>query len=530
MKTLSPGFFLLLFSIWCRADSYLRQPSVDVVRYEISLELKDSSDSITCLTKVHILINEAGVKGMWLNFKNMTIDRLSVGGVEQHFERHNGRLLFSFDRTYWRGEIALVEVRYHGKPNSGGFLIGKNKYNQRVFFSDNWPDRAHHWFPSIDHPSDKALVDFTVTAPVRYEVVSNGRMVRTVHLMDGRKITQWSESKPIPTYCMVVGVAEFSISNEGNQTAAPIQYWFYPQDFKAAAEKFSRTSLLLQFFSNLIGPYPYEKLAQVQSTTRYGGMENASSIFYSESLFQDPPVPENPAPHEIAHQWFGDSVTPADWDHLWLSEGFATYFEALFYEKTQGRDSLKQWMEQASKIIREYPLARSRPVIDPELVDLMKKLNPLNYQKGAWILHMLRGILGDEKFFEGIRRYYAAYQDRAALTEDFQKAMESTGGVDLSAFFRQWLYQPGWPEYEISWRWNELNGKVELMVRQLQTAGAFDMPMEIAFRVGDRWEKRRIRVAKAEELFNIPLSVKPSSVKIDPDGWLFQSATITPWR
>ncbi len=528
IRILAFGSLLIFFPVRCMADSYLRQPSIDVVRYEISLELKDSSDSIAAQTKVLVRINSAGAQGMWLDFEDMALDRLRVGGVDQRYELRGGRLIFLFDKNYGQGEIAVVEIQHRGKSPNAGLRIGSNKYGRRVFFSDNWPDRAHHWFPCIDHPSDKASVDFTVTAPARYEVVSNGRLVRIEALLDGRKITQWSESRPIPTYCMVVGAAEFSVSFQENPSGVPILFYAYPQDFQAARDKFGSASQILEFFSNLIGPYPFKKLAQVQSTTRYGGMENASSIFYSESLFQSWPALEVPAPHEIAHQWFGNSVTAADWDHLWLSEGFATYFEALYFEKTRGRSSLKQSMEQASKILQEYPDARSRPVLDPELDDLMGKLNPLNYQKGAWILHMLRGILGDEAFFEGVRRYYRAHQDGNALTEDFQKAMEAAGRTDLSSFFQQWLRAPGWPEYKIAWRWDGSGKKVEFAVRQ--TGRLFDMPVEIAVRAGETQEKRRMRVSKAEETFSIPFSARPTSIEIDPDGWLLHSATIAPQR
>jgi aminopeptidase N len=525
MKILKSGLIVFCVAVCCRADTYLRQPSIDVVRYEISLELKDSSDVLTGATKIRIRMNKAASR-MWLDFEDMIVDKLLVGGVEQHYEHRNGRLIFPFDRTYAPNEIAQVEVRYHGISQNGGMLIGKNRYGQRVFFSDNWPDRAHHWFPCVDHPSDKAPVDFEIITPEKYEVIANGRRIKTDRLSDGRKVTQWSEYNPIPTYCMAVGVAEFSIVNLEKSATVPIQFYAYPQDLKAAQAKFARTGIMLQFFSNLIGPYPYEKLAQVESTTSYGGMENASAIFYSESSFSELPISENPAPHEIAHQWFGDSVTESDWDHLWLSEGFATYFEALFYEKMEGPDALKRSMESAAKILSEYPAARSKPIIDPSLTDLMKKLNPINYQKGAWILHMLRGVLGDGKFFQGIRLYYRSFQNRTTITEDFRKAMETASGVDLARFFRQWLYQPGWLECRISWRWVASSGKAAIKVRQIQATGIYDMPLEIAFRVADRWEKCKIRVSKAAKEFYIPLSAKPSSLKIDPDGWMLKSVSI----
>jgi aminopeptidase N len=520
---------MLFLAVFSRADTYVRQPSVDVIHYDISIELADTSDSIRGTTKVHVLMRSEGVSGMWLDFADMDVDQLLVRGSERPFTHRDGRLSFDFDRKYSKNEIAVIEVRYHGRPEHGGMVIGKNGYGRRVFFTDNWPDNAHRWFPSVDHPSDKATVDVTVIAPEKYDVVSNGRLVKTVSLRDGRKLTQWTESKTIPTYCVAIGAAEFSIVHPKDIDRIPLYWYSFPQGSEAAAQKFNRTAPALLYFETLIGPYPYEKLAQVQSTIPEGGMENASAIFYSESSFKGMPLSEYPVPHEIAHQWFGDSITEADWDHLWLSEGFATYFDALFYESLQGRESLKQIMADYAKKLDGYASARSAPIVDPSQTDLLKKLNPLSYEKGAWVLHMLRRILGDAKFFEGIRRYYGLYAGANALSEDFQKVMESVSGMSLSAFFRQWLYQPGWPEYRVSWHWDGAAGEVELQVRQMQTTGLFDMPLEIAFSVENRKEVYKFQVVDAAHRFRIPLPTRPLAVEIDPDGWVLKSLSAAPY-
>jgi aminopeptidase N len=518
--------WILLFAVLGRADAYVRQPSIDVIHYNISLELRDDSDSITGTTRIQILIRNDNVTGMWLDLADMHVDKLLADGVVRPFTYRDGRLSFDFDRNHSINKTLVVEVRYHGKPASEAMIIGKNQYGRRVIFTNNWPDRAHHWFPSIDHPSDKATADITVIAPKKYDVVSNGRLVRTESLPDRRKRTYWSESKDIPTYCMAIGVAEFSIRRQADLDNVPLDWYSYPQDVEAAAIKFRRTAEALRYFSTLIGPYPYEKLAQVQSTIPYGGMENASAIFYPESLFKMPES-DYPVPHEIAHQWFGDSITESDWDHFWLSEGFATYFEALFYEHLQGSDLLKRTMAAGAKRLDDYNPARTTPMIDPGETDPLKKLNPLNYDKGAWILHMLRGLLGDDVFFKGIHDYYRLHAGGNARSEDFQKAMESASGVSLSTFFRQWLHQPGWPRYGVSWHWDESEHQATCVVRQLQNTGLFDMPLDIAFKLETRREVRRFRIADAEHEFKIPLPRKPSSIEIDPDGWILKSTSIT---
>jgi aminopeptidase N len=517
---------LILFASPGYADYYTRQPALDVIHYEIAIELADENDAISATTRVHVRMRQDGITGMWLDLEAMKVNRLKVGSVDRSFTQRDGRISFGFDRRYLRDETAMIEIQYHGRPGAAGLLIGTNRHGRRVYFAENWPDKARFWFPSIDHPSDKATVDFSVTANAKYDVVANGRLVETRLLNAGRKLTRWNERVPIPTYCMVIGVAEFSVTQAGHASTIPLMVYAYPQDAAAASRMFAQSSSILGFFSNLIGPFPYEKLAQVEATTRIGGMENASAIFYQEREFQRTEGSERLVAHEIAHQWFGDSITQDDWDHLWLSEGFATYFANLFQEHLQGPGSMKSTMAQAAEAIKRYHGTRPVALIDPELTEPAKKLNAFNYQKGAWILHMLRRMLGDGVFFKGIRRYHSLYFGRNASTEDFQQVIESESGISLTAFFRQWCYQPGWPVYEITWRWDADAGEVEMRFHQAQTTGLFDMPLQIVFGAGNRRDARTVRISTQDQAVRLKLDGRPSSLEIDPDGWLLKSVTL----
>ncbi len=518
---------VLVFPILLHADEYVRQPAIDVIHYEIALELTDTSEALTGTTRVHVMMRQDGVDRMWLDFAGMSVGKLLVGGVERPFTHGNGRLSFQLDRPYQRGELATVEVRYHGQCADAGLRVRKNHYGRRVYFAENWPDKAHQWFPSVDHPSDKATVDFAITAPANYDVVCNGRLVETRSLLDGRKLTRWGESEPVPTYCMVVGAAEFSIVHAGSGAGVPLEFYVFPQDAAAAARKFARSNLMLLYFSGLVGPYPFEKLAQVESTTTIGGMENSSAIFYTESIFQQDQPGEAPVPHEVAHQWFGDSVTPGDWDHLWLSEGIATYFNALFYEHLEGAEAMKQWMTHSAEAVKKYHREHPGPVVDPSVKDISRKLNALTYDKGAWILHMLRAVLGDEVFFRGIRHYYGLHAEGTVLTSDFQRVMESESGKSLHDFFSQWLYQPGWPDYQITWHWNDRTSETELTVRQIQETGLFDMPVDLMFRCTGRTERRTLQISSESKTFALPLPCKPHAMEVDPDGKLLKNVTVS---
>jgi aminopeptidase N len=520
------GIWFLLLAGFSLADTYVRQPSVDVLLYDISIEFTDASDSITGVAKVHIRMQSENVRNMWLDFAGMQIDSLQIDGIKGTYSHQNDKLSVEFSPPYSKGEVAIIEVHYHGKPGNKGMWIRENQYHRRALFTNNWPNYAHYWFPAIDHPYDKAKVNLSVTAPAKYEVISNGLRTSMELLPNGRKITQWKENRPIPTYCIAIGIAEFLISPQKESSSTPIQWYAFSEDAKAAAQKFQSTDVILDYFKSLIGPFPYEKLAQVQASIPFEGMENASVIFYSESLFKDKPVTDDPVPHEIAHQWFGDSVTIADWDDLWLSEGFATYFDALFQTYAHRSESIQHCMEKYASELQEYERAHTAPVIDTTQTDPMKKLNPLNYQKGAWILHMLRGMVGDKPFFEGIRRYYHHYAHGNARSEDFIKIMESASNRSLVAFFHQWLFQSGWPEYRAQWRWDEKNHAVILSIRQEQANGFFDMLLDIAFYSKDKQKTLRLRINEEEHQFCIPLPDRPISILIDPNNWVLKSLKI----
>src|SRR5437867_5034132 len=268
----------LQFAAAASADTYLRQEAVDVLHYDIAVELEGRLDALAGTVRLDVRMRRDGVSAMRLDLADMKVESVRVGGTARSFTHREGRLEFDFDRPYKKGEIAAVEVRYSGHPKDKGMLIGTNRHGRPVWFAENWPDHARYWFPSIDHPSDKATVDLSVTAPEKYDVVGPGRLVEARSLLDGRRLTRWSESVPIPTYCMVLGAAEFS-QLAGSFGAIPLAVYAYPQDAAAAARKLARTGLALDFFSRRIGPYPYEKLAQVESTTHIGGMENSSAIF-----------------------------------------------------------------------------------------------------------------------------------------------------------------------------------------------------------------------------------------------------------
>jgi aminopeptidase N len=326
---------------------------------------------------------------------------------------------------------------------------------------------------------------------------------------------------------MVIGLAEFQVTHTGAADGIPISAWVFPEDAPLAERKLARSGLVLERFSDLVAPFPFEKLAHVQSSTAWGATEYASAVFYSEKHFRGEEASDGVVVHELAHQWWGDSVTPADWDDLWLSEGFATYFHGLFEEGLGGAPALRGHMARAGLTVKEANAKKPGAVVDPAIVEPAAKLSAFTYQKGAWVLHMLRRKLGDEPFFRGLRRFYQAHAGGNATTEDLRHALEAASGRELLPFFRQWLHRPGLPELRVAWRWDEGAREAVVEAAQVQAGEPYELDLDMAFRVGEAVERRSITLRRVTETLRVGLPGPPSALELDPDGWLLHTATVS---
>jgi aminopeptidase N len=284
----------------------------------------------------------------------------------------------------------------------------------------------------------------------------------------------------------------------------------------------------VELFTRLVGPFPYEKLAHLQSATRFGGMENASAIFYSDQAFARRTMSTGLIAHETAHQWFGDAVTEREWSHVWLSEGFATYFAALWTAHADGDSAFRAVMRRGADALLADTLVARRPILDTAATDLLGLLNDNNYAKGAWVLHQLHGLVGDSAFFQGIRRYFQIYRDSTALSADFARVMSEAAGTDLDWYFRQALLQPGYPVLAVRWRYQ--GGAVELAIRQAQEPawGTYRLP-GLEIRVDGTIH--RVDVAGRETRHLIRgLRRPPRNVVVDPAGWWLLQASVSAER
>jgi aminopeptidase N len=472
---ISVAFFLtFLTGAFCFSqDGYKRDPMIDVIQYIFNLSLSDTSDVI--YGKAGILVRYNGksssfgldLKNAGNNGRGMIVDSVFLDGTTVGWIHRENRIIISGGGETNAGEEQEVIVYYHGIP-SDGLIISNNRFGSRTFFSDHWPDRARNYLPCIDHPYDKAKVEFIIKAPIRYEVVANGYLAEKSFSDQGTKITHWKETVPLATKVMAFGAAPFAMQYAGNVSGIPVWTYVFRENREEGFSDYAPAVKPLSFFTGLIGPYPYSKLANVQSKTIYGGLENAGCIFYSERSVTGQGTVENLLAHEIAHQWFGNSVTENDWQHIWLSEGFATYLTSVYQEMNYGKEKMKESMRSSRTRVLDFYDRSPCPVIDTSVTNLMRLLNDNSYQKGAWVLHMLRCELGDELFWKGMRLYYERFRDKNALTEDFKNIMEEVTNRDLDQFFHQWLRVAGQPDLMISTTPSARKGRTDLIIEQQQ--------------------------------------------------------------
>jgi aminopeptidase N len=500
------------------------RPVHDALHYDVTLVLGDTSTHILGQVQTTWRLGSSEPIEIELDTA-LRVVRVLADGKENTrlsrttYAREADGIYLPHDKA--AGDSLISMVRYHG-PVKDGLIIGTNQYGKRVIFADNWPDRAHKWLPSQDHPSDKATVDFHVEVPPGMKVIANGVLVGIDSLPRGRSVWNFSMKQPIPVYGMVVGagpLATATLPDGGCKIrCVPLAVVTYLEDSAwAVTGPFHRVGDMIDYFSETVGPFPYDRLSHVESTTIFGGMENPTAIFYPDKAYSEKELKEETVAHETAHQWFGDAVTESDWHHLWLSEGFATYFAALWLGHADGDSAFRASMRKGAEAVFADTATLERPIIDPAATDLMGLLNTNNYPKGAWVLHSLRGLIGDSAFFKGLREYYKTYRDSTALSSQFAAVMEKAAGTSLTWYFTQALTQPGYPVLDVQWKHHGKALDLVITQKQKDSWGLYSLPnLEIAV----DGKIYPVKVEGRETRSTLPsVKSKPKQVVVDPNGW-----------
>ncbi len=474
------------------------QPGVDVTHYDWSIVLPSKGNAIQGVALISLQRAKA-LESLRLDLVGLTVDAVEVNG--RACDARVDSTGFTVPLRAEDGSRLRIGVRYHGSPRDG-LIVREDTARGWSAFGDNWPNRARFWLPTVDHPSDKATVSWHVTAPAALAVIANGNRTTQVALspaavrarsldstvVGGWRTTSFALTQPIPTYLMVIGVAAMKETRLGN-TACGSRYGgaCVPQSVMTFAPEtptmpgnFREAGRIVQTFAQMVGPYAYDRLTHVQSATRFGGMENATAIFYSDNAFRQNRVGTGLIAHETAHQWFGDAVTPRRWQDLWLSEGFATYFAALYTQRSRGDSAFRAEMQRIRDEIIAADVVAKRPVVDTVGAETpLTLLNANSYQKGGFVLHMLRTQLGDSAFFGALRAYQRRYRHGTAITDELRAELERRSGTSLATFFNEWLHAPGYANVSLTWTYSADKRELTVIAAQLPPFAPRHFPLTL---------------------------------------------------
>jgi aminopeptidase N len=514
-----------------RADTYPRQPGIEVQHYVFRVTLLTTdTTSIDARATIRLRVVNAGVKEVFLDLataapggKGMTVTSVTSGGTDVAFTHDHDRLKLPLPAGVRAGDAVTFDVAYHGAPRNGLNMV-VNIHGEPTAFTDDWFNHARQWLPVIDYIASKATAEFIVTTKSEYQVISNGMLVEQIDLPGGLRRTHWSQNVPVSPWLYSLGVAHFVVRQDAPVRGVPLSYWAFPQDEVkglAALEREARGAF--EFFSERVGPFAYAKLAHIEAAGMGGGTELATSIFYGEKSVT---AGNAPVVHETAHQWFGDAVTENDWNDVWLSEGFATYFTLLYTEHAAGRDAFVDGLRRSRETVLrvESGSLPNTPVVHVNFNEAGETgpNNQLVYQKGSWTLHMLRGLVGTDAFWRGIRLYYQSHMNGLASSADLEAAMEQASGQDLAWFFRQWLTRTGEPQIEGRWRYDAAAKKAIVTIRQTQAAEPFRFALDVGLvtTAGAVPRVQQAQVNGRDTTIEIAADAEPASVVLDPNVWL----------
>ncbi len=508
--------------------------TIDVESYTIDLQVSLSPDRVDGTVLIEARSLTAGLTSMVVGLHSqLGITSIATGVIPLSYSRAGGAVTITLDRPYAVGELIQVAITYGGTPpitGFGGQAFDFDSHSTGPIISSLSEDEfATAWWPCVDVPSDKAIVSMDLTVPAGLVGVSNGVLAGTVS-GPGTETFQWRHAHPISTYLVSVAISNYVMLGDTYTPVTggpdmPVQHWVYPQLAANAAQDFIATVPMLEFFSSTFGEYPYVNEKYGHALFTFGGaMEHPTVSSYGAGLIRGDNLYDWVVAHELAHQWFGDMVTLAGWPEIWLNEGFASYSEALWAEHLGGAPALRNWM------LGVYDGPYCGTVYDPEGGGCQLFGNTV-YDKGAWVLHMLRGVVGDADFFQGVRDYVTGFAYSNASTQELRAVMEAASGRDLAGFFDRWVYQSGEPVYQ--WGWSAAStpaGWVTYVhIDQTQPGAPFIMPIDLRIQSPSGGVTVTVESTGASQDFALPpVASQPTGVLFDPDLWILKTSMAVP--
>ncbi len=518
-----------------RPEGTLAQSDYDAKYYRLDLNLDDTTEIVSGYTYIYAQALIDGFVDLELNFfdnPQMYIDSIKSNSSMLSFSWYDDLLRITMDRPY-NQEPFDVTVYYHGHPLEGGLesfsWATHGSPPVPVISTLSCPYFAQAWWPCKDVPRDKAdSADINITVRSDLYVASNG-LLREIIGHGTTKTYKWHEKYPITTYLISVAATDYAIFSNWyhpvskNVDSMEVIYYVYPEKLPDAQALYPMTPSVIEFYANTFGEYPFvEEKYGMAHFTWGGGMEHqtCTSILYSW-------YSQWVLVHELAHQWWGDYITCHNWHHVWLNEGFASYCEALWAEYTYGQDYYHTYMN-----YMKYTGGGS--IFVEDTTNAWNIFDIIVYDKGAWVLHMLRHVVGDSTFFDIMRAYYSdpRYAHGAAQTEDFQGICEDVSGMDLDYFFDQWIYGTYYPRYRYSWIYESAGSgyyDVYLHLDQYQSTppSHFTMPVDVTITAGGEDTTFVAFNSARHKDFRFRVEGAPTNLQVDKDQWILRSTSST---
>ncbi len=515
--------------LYALADSL----QIDVLHYDVNLFYDFDKRRLNGIVEIEA-VRRSDQNLLFLDLIGLTIDSTLVNGEHVSINRFDQDFSIGLSPASLKNDTLIIRITYHGRPansgTGGAFTSASRLYTVGQAVNRRDPSALRYWVPCKDKPDDKATLSMRIeSSNENYVAISNGILIKEEKTESGRAF-YYEHDYPIATYLIAISIGAYEsfsetyISTSGD--TLPLVFWVLPEDLEKAEQDWNNVSEMLFFYETVFGDFPFESYGMTEIPGRGLAMEHQTMTFMGSFLVTGDKRFEYIVAHELAHQWWGNWVTIADWRDLWLNEGFATYSEALYYEYRDGENSLRNYMRKlATHYFNEANSYGHFPLYDPEIA-----WGSTTYDKGAWVLHMLRHNLGDDLFFKCLQRYGKENAYGNAVSRDFIRVCETLAGRDLSEFFAQWVFRSGYPDLKISWDYALWENSTFLLVLEIvQQQGEknlFKMPLEISIVTRKETLHRTLYLQEEKSVFELPLEVEPLDIVIDPNVRLLKQYKI----
>jgi aminopeptidase N len=544
-----PFFTLVLLFVYLglfaqEGDIYQRPVTLepdrdfDAIHYQLKLDIDVDGKQLTGQNTITLTPLRSDLTKVTLDAESLVVtDVLDRKGFPLSYTQGEDKLHLQLSRMYAYTDTVTFTVHYYLTEQVGGLkFIDKTETNPKQVSSDCWPNKARQWIPCYDYPHDKVTQEMIVTVDTAYKVLSNGELLGiTKDRNRGKHTYHWKQNLPHSTYLINLSIADYLVI-EDSLNALPVNYWVYQRHKADAQRSFAKTPYMIDFFNKLYGyDYPWEKYDQVISAHQGGGAEATSASLLGEGAVTTRQEEldfsfEGILAHEIAHQWWGDLITLRSWEHSWMNESFATYSDYLYKRYAWGEDEGQyDLVRKRNGYLREAHTRYMRPIVFTRYENPGQNFDSHAYPKGAYVLHMLRFVLGDDTFFRVISEFLHRFEFQAVSTQDFIKCAKDVSGMNLDGFFEQFLFHPGHAFFEVTKTWDEPTKTLALEIKQTQdkwdNVPIYTIPVNLGFYHPNGKTVEKVALKARVEKFEFKFDAEPLMVRFDDGNHLLKELT-----